>query len=158
MRPVAWAGAIVLLSLQTATAIAWDAQVTGPDVFGATKVFASTGGIRENLIVQCDSDKLLFIALLFPKKEFEAVNETPATLFVQIDSDSPQKLTATLRSWNDNFAGIVVTDREVVARLVFGIEGSKQIVKVGYDIFGVRDSMEFSSRGSKNGLPAVSSG
>ena len=99
------------VSLAPSIALAWDVSVEGPDVFGATKALAATTNGREFLVIQCDSDNELYLALTTPKKEFEEVPTVPATFLIQIDSDAPQKLDASTRAWNNNSMGIVVSDR-----------------------------------------------
>lgn len=144
------------VSLAPSIARGWDVSVEGPDVFGATKALAATTNGREFLVIQCDSDNELYLALTTPKKEFEEVPTVPATFLIQIDSDAPQKLDASTRAWNNNSMGIVVSDRtpELIG-VIKKIGGAKQRVNVGYELAGGRDSATFGARGSTKAIEKV---
>ncbi|MGX5805102.1 hypothetical protein ACWGS9_28180 [Bradyrhizobium sp. Arg314] len=153
-RIVLLASLVVAISVEPS--LAWQANTEGPDVFGVTKVLAAEGNDRESLVVQCDSKDVLFVAYIMRKKEFDAVTEGPATLYLQGNSSAPLKLDASIRAWNDNYAGIVAVGRvpEVMAAIQ-EIKNTKGKVNVGYDIAGNRDSASFSSRGSKAAMQRV---
>lgn len=155
---------VLLLSVFAATvsiqpSFAWQASTEGPDVFGVTKVIATENGLRDSLVVQCDSKESLFVAYILRKKEFEDVPEGPATLYLQGSSGSPLKLAATIRTWNDNYAGVVAVGRvpEVMAAIQ-EIKNSKAKVNVGYDIAGNQASASFGSRGSTAAMQRVIDG
>ncbi|MER9791516.1 hypothetical protein [Mesorhizobium sp. M0213] len=149
--------AAVVSSIQPV--FAWQASTEGPDVFGVTKVIATEGGPHDSLVVQCDSKETLFVAYVLRKKEFEDVPEAPATLYIQGSGGTPLKLEATMRTWNDNYAGVVAVGRspELMAAIQ-EIKNSKAKVNVGYEIGGNQDSASFSSRGSTTAMQRVIDG
>jgi hypothetical protein len=122
-------------------------------------VIATEGGVRDSLVVQCDSKETLFVAYVLRKKEFEEVTEAPAMLYIQGSSASSLKLEATIRTWNDNYAEVVAVGRipELMA-VIAEIKDSKGKVNVGYDISGNQDSASFSSRGSTKAMQRVIDG
>ena len=138
---------------------AWSATVDGPDVFGVTKVIATEGSGREGIVVQCDSKDQLHIATIFRKKEFEDIPEFPATLLIKVGEAEPFKLGATLRTWNDNYGGIVVSGRtpELVA-VVKAISTAKSKINVGYEIGGEQFSATFGARGSTSAMQKAING
>lgn len=137
-------------------AFAWDAIVNGPDVFGETTVLAGEEGMQSKLVVQCNSNSQVTIAMISPKKEFEDVNEREATLFFSLNSETPTQIPARLRSWNDNFAGVVsVASKDDLIPLLNGFRDAKGPIKAGADILGNRISDSFSSRGSTAAIKTV---
>lgn len=154
LRTIMLAGCAFMLT--GTSAYAWTANVDGPDVFGVTKVFAIEGGERESLVVQCDSDENLFIAYIFRKKEFETVNETPATLLIQINGEQPASLSATMRAWNDNYGGVVASGRtaENIA-VVTAIGKASGKINIGFEFLGNRESASVGSRGSTAAMKKV---
>lgn len=144
------------LLLSATSAMAWETTVEGPDVFGVTKALGGTSNGREFMVVQCNSDGDLYLALISPKKEFEDVPEIPATFLIQIDSETPHKLDATLRAWNDKNAGIVASGRsdDVVSALK-AIGTAKRNVNVGFEVAGMRESATFGARGSTKAVETI---
>ncbi len=140
----------------SSTSFAWDATVTGPDVFGKTKVVAFDGGLSDSLIVQCDSETELSVAYIFKKKEFQEITEVPAKLFVKTTDTSPTVLEATFRNWNDNYGGVVASGKtDDIIKLVNSIGLAKGKIEVGYEVAGVRDSASFSSNKSTQAIKTV---
>ncbi|RWD96080.1 hypothetical protein, partial [Mesorhizobium sp.] len=86
-KTVLLASLVVAMSVEPS--LAWQANTEGPDVFGVTKVLATEGNDRESLVVQCDSKDVLFVAYIMRKKEFDAVTEGPATLYLQGNGPTP---------------------------------------------------------------------
>lgn len=135
---------------------AWDARVDGPDVFGATKVFSLEANGKASLAVQCDSEGEIFLAYISPKKPFEEVPTVPGTLLVQIDGADPVKLAAELRSWNDNYIGVVASGRDVVTvQMIEALGAAKKKINIGYDVQGMRDTDAFGTRGSSASMKKV---
>jgi hypothetical protein len=129
---------------------AWDALVEEPDVFGKVKVVATENSINQSLVVQCDSEAELFLAVIVRKKEFEDVTEAPAKLYVQTSDAGPAILEASFRNWNDNYAAVVASGRELeIINVISAIGSAKKKIKVGYEVLGLRESANFSSRNSK---------
>ena len=135
------------------SASAWETSVDGPDVFDKTIVVATEMNFNEGLIIQCNSTDELLISYAFRKKEFEEVGEAPATLLVKIGDVSPFKLDAGLRSWNDNFAGVVASGRssENIA-VLNAIKESKGKIQIGAEINGKQISSSVGSRGSTKAM------
>jgi hypothetical protein len=130
--------------------------VEGPDVFGATKAWAIEDGSQDSLVVQCDSEDDLYIAYITPKKPFEEIPTVPATLYIQASGEAPLQLDAVLRSWNDNYAGVVASGRDPqLIAVLREIEVAKSKINVGYDISGNRDSSSFGSRGSTQAMKSL---
>jgi hypothetical protein len=131
----------------------WDARVEGPDVFGNVKAFATTIGAGESIVIQCDQKEDLFVAYVFRKKPFEDIPNVPAELLVQADGGTPLKLVATLRSWNDNYGGVVASGRAIeqltALRLIASARGK---TNVGAVIFSKQISSSFSSQGSRSAM------
>jgi len=129
--------------------MSWDVAIEGPDVFGRHKALGGTQNSRNTLVIQCDNEEQLHLAYLIPIKEFEEVPDLPATFLIQIDSNEPVRLDATLRGWNDRNAGIVVSGRtRELAETILLFGTAKGRVNIGYDVRGSRDSATFGARGS----------
>lgn len=148
---------LIVLSKLTLS-FAWDATVTGPNVFGKTKVVAVEGSARESIIVQCETDGVMLLAYIFKKKEFQEINEFPAKLYVQVDKGSPVILEATFRTWNDNYAGVVASDEASILPVLDKIEAGKSKINIGIEILGKQDSASFSVRGSTRTIKKVKAG
>lgn len=147
--------AVVAASISTPV-FAWDAMVNGPDVFGETTVLAGEEGMQSKLVVQCNSKGDVAIALISPKKQFDTVNETEAALFFAFNSGQPIKISARLRSWNDNFAGVVSTvSKDETIPLLINIRDAKGPIKAGADILGNKISDSYSSRGSTTAMKTL---
>lgn len=135
-------------------AYAWETFVEGPDVFGATKAMATEGSQRDGIVIQCDSKGSLALAYIVRKKEFDEVSSTTATLYIQSDKGAtPAKLEATLREWNDNYAGVVVSGvSPELMNVIRSIGQAKGKIGIGFEARGNQWSAEFSSRGSTNSV------
>lgn len=145
--------------LSTSPAFAWDAIVSGPDVFGNTTVLANEFGLQSQLVVQCSSEGFIAIGLLFPKKQFEEVPVAQADFYIGISDSQPHKLTATIREWNDNFAGVIVSDKDIDLKgLVGELRDAKGQIKVGADVGGNKMAENFSSRGSTASMNKIING
>lgn len=141
-------GAVALL-LSASPAFAWGVNVEGPDVFGDTKAIATVDSGRNSLVVQCDSNDMLYLAFIIPKKKFEDIPSRPAKFLVQIDAGQPSTLDADFRSWNDDYAGFVMSGRSAeLISTVLSFGTAKTKINVGYDIAGNRDSASFGARRS----------
>lgn len=150
---------IFVLMITAGPALAWDASVEGPDVFGVTKVFASDAAGRESLVVQCDSKDVLFVAFIMRKKEFEETPVAAAKLLIQVDGASPVTLEALRRDWNDNYFGVVAEGRTAeLVSMVKAIQGGKGKINAGVDVEGVQYSATFSTRGSTSAMTKVING
>lgn len=153
-----------LLTIATAlmfstSAFAWYATVQGPDVFGETTVIAGEEGTQTSLIVQCTSDGELYLAMISPKKEFEDVPTVPATMYFATGSNTPVKIEATVREWNDKYLGIVSNvEKSELMPLITGIRDAKGPIKVGAEIRGNRMSDSYPSRGSTAAISKVIAG
>lgn len=140
-------------------AAAWNAIVDGPDVFGKTTVVAMEMGAQASLVLQCDSEGEVLLALTFPKKAFDEVDEQPADLYFSASEAAPLKFSATLRSWNDNYAGVVATlDKDTQNTIIAAIQGAKGSIKAGADIRGNRMASNFSSKGSASAMKKLTNG
>lgn len=134
-------------------AYAWDAMVNGPDVFGDTTVIAGEQGLQSGIVVQCSTKGELFIALISPKKAFEEVPEADATLYIAATPNAPTKLAARIKSWNDNFAGVVSTGSPSdLLPVLTAIRDAKSKIQAGAEIGGNRVSDSYSSGGSKSAM------
>lgn len=149
-------GAIAALMALTLQAAAWDVRVEGPDVFGITKALAGTKNGRETLVIQCDSQDELYLALISPKKEFDEIPTLPAKFLIQIDSGTALTLDAVMRTWNDKNAGIVMSGRsEDIISAIKSMGTAKSRVNVGYEVAGMRESATFGARGSTKTVERV---
>ena len=148
--------ALLAMAFSASNAVAqWSSQVTGPDVFGNTRVVASSGGLRESLIVQCDSKDVLLLAYAFRAKEFERARALPATLLIQSDA-APVKLQAELRTWNDNYWAVVASGRTMeLMGVVTSLASARGKINVGAEVNGNQLSETFGSQGSRNAIAAV---
>jgi hypothetical protein len=148
--------ALGALFLSAGAANAWSASVDGPDVFGNIKVIATEGSGRDAIVVQCDSKEELYVAFIKRKKEFEEIPELPASLLIQVNSGEPLRLSATLRSWNDNYMGFVATGREpALVQAINAIKGASGRINVGAEVSGNQVSATFGSRGSTSAMNKV---
>lgn len=154
MRFTTMAFAFVLFN---STANAWEATIEGPDVFGNVKVFSSEYRTpSESLVVECDSNGKLLLAYIFRKKEFQEVSILPATLLVMAENNNILKLKAELRSWNDNYAGIVASeDKDQTLSAIRAIRDARGKIEVGAEIAGNQISASFGSRGSSKSMKKV---
>jgi hypothetical protein len=151
------AAALAALFISTSAALSWDATIEGPDVFGATKALGGIDNGRDSLVIQCSSDDTLHLALLLPVKEFEETPTTPATFHIQIDDGQPVALEASLRGWNKNYRGVVLSEKTAeLISLVRSFGTAKRVVNVGYEVNGYRDSASFSARGSTQAIKRIS--
>lgn len=140
-------------------ALAWDAFVKGPDVFGETTVLAGEEAAQSRFAIQCKSSGQVTVALIFPKKEFAEVTETSATLYIATSSAEPIKLDAKLRSWNDNYSGIVAAAEPAeLMPIIEGIRDAKGKINAGAEVNGNRMSDIFSSSGSTAAMNKVIAG
>ena len=153
-------GSVISASAQWAE---WTAQVSGPDVFGNTKVIAVVPAQdRTELVVQCDELDELALALTFPATKTEIDdssqpgNQIPATLLVKVDSGKVEKFDAVVQAWNDTRVGVVVTGRspEVVS-LLHAIGAATSVINVGTEVNGNRQSEAFSAAGSSAAMNTV---
>ncbi len=94
----------------------WTAQVSGPDVFGATKVVAVVANMSgDGLVVKCDSTGAITLGYLLPATEDElnqaSSGETApgVRLLLKVGQGQPLKFSPTLTDWNDKYVGFVVT-------------------------------------------------
>jgi hypothetical protein len=128
----------------------WSSSVIGPDVFGNTKVIATTTGFNDGIAVQCDQKDDLFVAFLFRKKKFEPVTNTSAELLIQAaDGGTPVKLSAVLKGWNDDFGGIVASGRtSEMVQVLRLIATAKSKINVGAVVRGNQISGTFAAQGS----------
>jgi hypothetical protein len=140
-----------------ARALAWSATVEGPDIFGVTKVLAGAEAGRENLVISCDSKDDLFIALIFPKKEFDKLTAAPAKLLLRGSTDaSAITLEAQFGDWNDRFGGVVAGGRVPEIRAAIeAIAAAKSKIQIGALVNGNQISTETSSRGSTAAMAKV---
>ncbi len=135
---------------------AWEATVEGPDVFGKTKVVALEGGLRNSLIVQCDSAGEVILAYIEKKKEFDEVAEIPVKLFLKTSNEGPQVLEAKLRNWNDNYSGVVVDKSNTgIVAAIQSIGEAKKKIEIGVEVLGQQFSASFSSQGSRKAIEKV---
>jgi hypothetical protein len=154
MRSIALA--IVSFAFSSSVAFAWEALVDGPDVFNKTTVVATEANFNHSLIVQCDSEETLFLAFLEKKKEFEPVPESPAKLYLKWSDGEPLILDATVKEWNSNYLGVVVSGREnSVLKAIEGIRDAKSKIQSGIEILGSKTAASFSSRGSQKAMKSV---
>jgi hypothetical protein len=146
---------ICITSAETAHAN-WVTNKTGPDVFDTTTVVSIAVGGSKNFVVQCDDKDQLTIALIFPKKKFEEVYETPAELLIQSDHGATSHLLAELRSWNDDYAGVVAEGRTPeVIKILRDIRLEHEKLNAGIVVGGLRDSASFEADGSTNAMDIV---
>jgi hypothetical protein len=148
--------ALSLMAPLSAANAEWTAKVEGPDVFGNTKVLATTDGFRESIVVQCDQKDEMFIAYVFRKKEFDSVTSTTADFLVQTDGGQPTKLNASLRNWNDNFAGVVASGKSAeIISVIKAIASARGKIGVGVVVRGNQISASFGSSGSRAAMDKV---
>jgi hypothetical protein len=148
--------AFFTLAFSSSATLAWEASVDGPDVFNKTTVISMEDNYNHSLIVQCDSESVLLLAFLEKKKEFEPVSEGPAKLYLKWADGGPIVLDATIREWNSNYLGVVVSGREnSVLKAVEGIRDAKAKIQAGIEILGNKTSATFGSHGSQKAMKTV---
>jgi hypothetical protein len=134
----------------------WVTNQNGPDVFGTTTIVSIAVGSTRNFVVQCDDKDQLFLALIFPKKKFEEINNTPAELLIQSDSGAPSHLLAELRSWNDDYAGVVVEGRyPEILKVLRDIRSEHVTLNAGAVVGGYKESASFEADGSTSAMDSV---
>ena len=137
-------------------AAAWEISVDGPDVFGVTKVLTFQDGAEGSLVVQCNSENDLFIALVYPKKEFESIEESAAIFLVKGGSSQPVRADAVNRVWNDNRGGVVISGKSPEAMTVVReIEDAVAQIQVGVDYGTNKASTSFAAQGSSQAMKTV---
>jgi hypothetical protein len=148
-----FAAACVACGVSSGAHAEWYAKVEGPDVFGKTTVSAGVTGFNESLAISCDSTGSLYIALIFPKREFDKVASVPAELLLQVDGAAPVKFPAALREWNNKRGGVATSGRspETVAMLRT-IAGAKEKLNVGALVNGNQMSASFGVNGSRSAI------
>lgn len=135
---------------------AWDISVEGPDVFDKTKVVVSESNYNEGIVIQCNSDDELLVAYIFKKKEFEPIAEAPGKILFKVGDAPPIKLEGSLRAWNDNFGGMVVSGRDPeIVNVIRQIKDAKGKINIGIDFLGNQESAEISARGSTKAMETV---
>jgi hypothetical protein len=140
----------------------WTAEVTGPDVFGATTVVAAVMlGSGDGLIVQCDADSLNLVrAMAVPEAvtaEWEKTGGTkPASLAIRVDSGSVETFDAQIAFWNNTHLGIIAHGRTPqILDMIRQIGAAKNTVDVGAEIAGSKPSESFGTIGSSSAMSSV---
>lgn len=151
---------IAAAAMYAGPAAAWDATVMGPDVFGKTTVIAGESGIQgEILVVQCDSEELLELALVVPKQRFAEVDEFMAKMLIRVDDGEVLEFAAVHQGWNDNHSAFVaMAGRETKITMVKRIEGAISSVDVGISAYGKDTGFSFSASGSTAAMEKVRAG
>ncbi|MDD2861705.1 MAG: hypothetical protein PHI71_11650 [Acidiphilium sp.] len=141
----------------------WNAQVTGPDVFGRTKVFASSfGDANDGIVIQCNSKNRLLLGYLVAATESEinmvskSSSSIPATLYFKIDDNPVLKFDATFGGWNNHFLAFQINKRSPEVVKLFDEIGSAQSqISVGAELNGDRQSSSISVEGSTEAMHKV---
>jgi hypothetical protein len=153
--------ASTLVALVSAPAWAqWNTNVSGPDVFGNTKVVAVVADLSENgLVVQCDAKDERDLAFLSPAtpSELDQVSQnptgSPATLLIKVDQGKVWKFDAMLRGWNAKYIGFVAGGRSPdMLAVIRAIGAATQTINVGEEANGAQDSESFAASGSTSAM------
>ncbi|MDX1101906.1 hypothetical protein GOL81_21250 [Sinorhizobium medicae] len=146
---LALSGAFLLLS-GAAQARDWGTE-TKEDVFTGKQTAVMIAGLSKpmSLYFSCDADHQVRLAVIF--KVNEVAEDVPATLVMKVDNGEAVKFDVTSYQHNDEYGGFhTVSGNILVADLVKSVGQAKSRLLVGLDIplTGVKDSDEFSIRGS----------
>jgi hypothetical protein len=143
------------LPLGAAWAQQWQVRVTGPDVFGNTKVIAVVEGPNDDaLVVQCDAKDQLELAYIeaVPSSEIsQAVGKSvPETFLIKAGSGNVQKFDAILQVWNNTHFGTGVSGRTPQLIAVLNAIGTATgAINIGVEsAAGDTTSQTFSAAGS----------
>ena len=114
----------------------WLVNTEGPDVFGDTTVTAINPAANgTGLVFKCNQSDLLQIAYVEKSSDLDSGASIPATLIIQIGKDAPVSLAASVRKWNDTYAGVVAEGRNADAiSLVKALGSARDKLAVGIRI------------------------
>jgi hypothetical protein len=158
---IAASGLVTTAAIMPACA-RWYADARGPDVFGTETVLAAAQGTKSTLVIQCNGDDGLRVALIFlaTPAELDAVSKqpsgVPAKLLIRIDGGAVKTFNAHLTGWNDTHEGVVAEGRttDLIAG-VRAIGGAQNSIDAGIDIEGAKDSDTFDAVGSTAAIKTV---
>ncbi|MCF3947767.1 hypothetical protein [Acidiphilium iwatense] len=153
----------ILCAMSPAATAQWFAHVSQPDVFGQRTVeAASIAPSGDGLIVQCDQKNTLDLAYIFQasRKDLDEMSggaaSIPVDLLLKVDGGKVMKLGASLRPWNNHFAGFVVDGRDyATVEAVEAISKAARIVSVGVSFLGNKQSDNFGASGSTAAMATV---
>ena len=153
------AGTIILT--MEASAADWYHEVSGPDVFGHMRGFASVGSTSNNdtLTIQCQGGENLDVAVLEPfgGSQREAHDPVPAKILVKVDNGAVQTLeNAEVRPWNDKYIGVVASGRTPdVLAVIHSIGTATRKIEVGLELADKQFSIGFGASGSTAAISAL---
>jgi hypothetical protein len=139
----------------------WTAQVTGPDVFGNTKVVAGIMSFSgDGLIVQCDADSLDLVWVVAAPEALigewvKTGNTTPASLAIRVDAAPVETFDAQITIWNNTHMGIIAHSQPQTLDTIRKISAAKRTVDVGAEILGSKQSESFGTFGSTSAMSSV---
>lgn len=152
-----------LCAISPAARAQWIAHASQPDVFGQRTVeAASMAPSGDGLIIQCDQKNTLDLAYIFQasRKDLDEMSRgaasIPVDLLLKVDSGQVMKLAASLRPWNNHFAGFVVDGRDyATVEAIEAISKATRIVSVGVSFLGNKQSDNFGAGGSTAAMATV---
>jgi hypothetical protein len=142
----------------------WSVKSEGPDVFGSTSAFAEAGSTNgpNMLVIQCDDNENLTIALLSPATDAQLNNlsanntDLTAKVLVRVDQGSVTTFDGHLRGWNKNYMAFVVSGRSPESiSLIRTIGTAHSHIDAGVEVNGRRHSDSFTAGGSKAAMASV---
>lgn len=128
----------------------WDVSVSDKDVFGNTNVTVSTYGDNGTIVrFECGSSSEPLLAFLIR----DDVGEIPSVsaTFLHVDEVGGRRETqGTLKSWNDKFVAVVVTDTAMMRGIADHMLVAQKSIPVGIEVglFDLRVSDTLSAYGS----------
>ena len=153
--------AVTAAFIAPAWAARWDAWVDGPNIFGTTSVLASVDGSENSLVIQCNGEDELNLAVITPMSpsDMEVISNAhpiPAKLLIRIDNGDVKTFDAVMRGWNKSHAGVVVEGRSAdVIDAVRAIGGAKRVIDIGTVVLGTRATGTFPAIGSTAAIKKV---
>lgn len=133
----------------------WNLQKEGPDVFGEKSAILSADFNRSSdaIVFKCNSSGNMSISWLIRVKDVEPAKLSGYILFM-IKENDPQKITATLEAWNENYIGFSSSDVVSIKNILYELSNAAGVVRAGYIVtdVDVKDSAELSAYGSTSAI------
>ena len=149
MKLIAVVTAFCLIGPTMASAY-WEVQRSDKDVFGNINVTANSTGDNGGLLrFECgSSSNPMFVYLL--RDSSGSIPEMPAKFIHRDANGKMHESDATLRSWNDRFVAVQVSDLAMLRSIADHMVVATKSIPIGVEvpILGLQMSDTFSSRGS----------
>lgn len=153
---------IILLTASAEAQADWWSKVSGPDVFGRTKVLSEVfNDSDEGIVIQCDSKKRFMLGYVFSGTPSEInrmseLDSVPAILYFRIDNNPILKIKAEFSVWNKDLVAFEFGDQlNKATDLVRQISNAKEKISVGAKSGSYIQSSMFTIIGSTTAMGKV---